>query len=51
MALDGLAYNIKTYLKCVLKAKVQPRGHPELKNIVIYTSCLKFKKNKGLVSV
>ena len=39
-----LAYNIKTYLKHVLKAKVQPKGHLELKNIVIYTLYFKFLK-------
>ena len=51
MVLSGPAYNIKTYLKRVLKAKVQPRGYLELKNIVIYTLYLKSKKNKGIVSI
>jgi hypothetical protein len=51
VALGGLTYNIKTYLKYVLKAKVQPRGHLEYKDIVIYAPYLKFKKNKGSVNV
>ena len=46
-----LAYNIKTYLKYILKAKVQPKGQPELKNVVIYILYLKSRKNKGSVSV
>ena len=45
VALGGLAYNIKTYLKYILKAKVQPRGYLELKNIVIYTLYFKSRKN------
>ena len=45
------AYNIKIYLKYILKAKAQPKGQPELKNMVIYTLYLKSRKNKGLVSV
>ena len=45
------AYNIKIGLKHVLKAKAQPRGHLEFKDIVIYTLYLKFRKNKGSVSV
>ena len=45
------AYNIKTGLKRILKAKVQFREQLILKNIVIYTLYLKFKKNKGLVGV
>ena len=51
VAPSGPAYNIKTYLKHVLKAKVQPRGYLELKDIVIYTLYLKSGKNKGIVSV
>ena len=45
------AYNIKTGLKHVLKAKAQPRGQPELKNVVIYAPHFKSGKNKGSVSV
>ena len=51
MAPGRPAYNIKTHLKCVLKAKAQPRGYLELKDIVIYALCLKSEKNKGIVSV
>ena len=51
MVLGRLAYNIKTRSKCVLKAKAQPKEHPKLKDIVIYTPHLKSRKNKGLVSV
>ena len=51
MALSRLAYNIKTYLKYILKAKAQPKGYLKLKDIVIYTLCFKSRKNKGLVSV
>ena len=47
----GPAYNIKTCLKCVLKAKTQPRGQPEFKDMVIYAPHLKSGKNKGSVSV
>ena len=45
------AYNIKIYLKYILKAKIQLRGHLELKNMVIYALYFKFKKNKSLISV
>ena len=45
------AYNIKIYLKRVLKAKVQPRGYLELKDMVIYAPHFKSGKNKGIVSV
>ena len=51
VALGRPAYNIKTYLKYVLKVKVQPRGYLELKDIVIYTLCLKSGKNKGIISI
>jgi hypothetical protein len=51
VVLDRLVYNIKTHLKYVLKAKVQPGGHLEYKDMVIYTPYLKSRKNKGLVSV
>ena len=51
VVLGRLAYNIKTGLKYILKAKVQPRGHLKLKNIVIYTLYFKSGKNKGLVNV
>ena len=43
--LARLAYNIKIYLKRVLKTKVQPRGYPDLNNIVIYTLYTKSRKN------
>ena len=46
-----LTYNIKIYLKCILKVKVQPRGYPELKNMVIYILYFKSRKNKDSVSV
>ena len=49
--LDRLAYNIKTYLKHILKAKAQPRGHLELKNVVIYTLYTKSRKNKDKVYI
>ena len=42
--LKGLAYNIKIYLKYVLKTKVQPRGYLEYKDIVIYTLYIKSRK-------
>ena len=48
---DGLAYNIKICLKCVLKAKAQPRGYPELKDMVIYAPHTKSRKNKGEVCI
>ena len=51
VVLIRLAYNIKIYLKYILKAKAQPRGHPELKDIVIYILYFKFRKNKGLISI
>ena len=51
MALSRPAYNIKTYLKYILKAKVQPRGYLELKDVVIYALYLKSRKNKGIVSI
>ena len=51
VVLDGPAYNIKTCLKRILKAKAQPRGHPELKDVVIYTLRTKSGKNKGEVRV
>ena len=41
----GPAYNIETGSKCVLKAKAQPKGQPELKNIIIYILHLKSGKN------
>ena len=44
-------YNIKMYLTYILKTKVQPRGHLEYKDIVIYTPHTKSGKNKGLVGV
>ena len=47
----GLAYNIKIYLKHVLKAKAQPKGQLEFKDIVIYILYFKSRKNKGLVSI
>ena len=50
-ALKGLAYNIKTCLKHILKTKAQPKGYLEYKNIVIYTPYIKSRKNKGLVYV
>ena len=50
-ALKGLAYNIKTCLKRILKTKVQPRGHLKYKDIVIYTPYIKSGKNKGLVYI
>ena len=46
-----LAYNIKTGLKYILKAKAQFRGQLILKNIIIYALYLKSKKNKGLIGV
>jgi hypothetical protein len=45
VALGGLAYDIKTRLKCVSKAKAQPGGHLEHKDMVIYTLYLKSGKN------
>ena len=51
VALNGLAYNIKTYLKRILKAKAQPRGYLELKDIVIYALYTKSRKNKGEVYI
>ena len=51
VALNGPAYDIKIHLKHVLKAKVQPRGYLELKDIIIYTLYLKSKKNKGIGSI
>ena len=51
VVLGGPAYNIKIYLKYILKAKVQPKGYLGLKDIVIYTPHFKFKKNQGSVSV
>ena len=44
VALGRPAYDIKTYLKHILKAKVQSRGYLELKDIVIYALCLKSGK-------
>ena len=43
--LNRLVYNIKICLKHVLKAKVQPKGYPEFKNMVIYTPYFKSGKN------
>ena len=51
VVLGGLAYNIKIYLKYILKAKVQPRWYLKLKDVIIYTLCLKPGKNKGIVSI
>ena len=51
MAPGGPAYNIKIHLKHILKAKAQPRGYPELKDIIIYTLHLKSRKNKGIISI
>jgi len=51
VVLVRLTYNIKTGLKYILKTKAQLRGYLELKNIVIYTFYIKFRKNKGLISV
>ena len=45
VALSGLAYNIKTCLKYILKAKVQPGGYLGLKDMVIYTLYLNSGKN------
>ena len=47
----GLAYNIKTCLKRVLKTKAQPRGHPEHKDVVIYAPRIKSRKNKSSVYI
>ena len=47
VVLNKLAYNIETHLKRVLKAKVQLRGYPEYKDVVIYTLYTKSGKNKG----
>ena len=46
VAPGGPAYNIKTYLKHVLKAKAQPREYLELKDIIIYALCLKSGKKR-----
>ena len=47
----GPAYNIRTSLKRVLKTKVQPRGHLEYKDVVVYAPRIKSRKNKGLVYI
>ena len=39
------------YLTYILKTKVQPRGHLEYKDIIIYTLYTKSRKNKGLVGI
>ena len=47
----GPAYDIRIYLKHILKTKVQSGGHLEYKDMVIYTPCIKSGKNKGLVYI
>ena len=47
----GPAYDIRTYLKYILKTKLQPKGYLKYKDIVVYTPYIKSKKNKGLVYI
>ena len=51
VVLVKLAYNIEIGSKYILKTKVQPKGHSELKNVAIYIPYIKFRKNKGLVNI